>query len=394
MNGTQAKHQKLRESLDCFPRALREFLRVGGLDAAAALSYFLVLAMFPGLLAMISLLSLAGASEGGSQWIMDLLERSMSPNGEPLQGDAQQLLDTARQLLDGLASEASGTTVAILIGSLGAIWSTSGYVQAFSRAMNRMYGVQEGRPSWKRRPQMFMITLMMMLVAVISLVFLVTSGSIARGLGSLIGLGDNFVTLWNWAKPPIMLVMFLLILALLYYLTPNVKRERFRWFSPGTLTALTTLVLAVLGFGFYLTRFASYSATYGAIGGVIVLVLAGWISNIALLYGAMVDIEFARLRQLRAGIPAAEHLQLPVRDDTQIRKQEFGEHKDNANAQNIMVEHGGDPLMRLSWEEPRDSGKRKTRWLPVAVALAAGWGFTRWSRAKHTSRKHSPGERD
>ncbi len=107
--GNSMTKERFKESLSCYPRALREFFRNDGLDIAASLSYFMVLAMFPGLLALISLLSLAGASESGTKWIMELLEQSLAPNGQSASSDSQQLLDTAEQLLAGLASQASGT---------------------------------------------------------------------------------------------------------------------------------------------------------------------------------------------------------------------------------------------------------------------------------------------
>lgn len=363
--------EHMQESLSCFPRALHEFFRSDGLDVAASLSYFMVLAMFPGLLALVSLLSLAGASESGTKWIMDILEQGLAPNGHS-SGDSQQLLDTAEQLLNGLASQASGTFWVILAGSLGALWSTSGYVTAFSRSMNRLYGVPEGRPQWKRRPQMFLITVLIMLVAVITLVLLVTSGSVARGIGNVFGLGDSFVLMLNIAKPPIMLAMVLLVLALLYYFTPNVKRPKFRWFSAGTLTALVILGLSLVGFGIYLSQFASYSATYGAIGGVIILVLACWISNIALLLGAQVDIEFIRLRQLRTGLPAAEEVLLPLRDDTLVAKQELANYKDLVHAQEVRIKHGGDPLEDMEFD-PTPKAKRKTKWLPMGAIALTAW---------------------
>ncbi|WP_345472906.1 YihY/virulence factor BrkB family protein [Glutamicibacter ectropisis] len=367
--------ERMQESLTCFPRALREFFRSGGLDVAASLSYFMVLAMFPGLLALISLLSLAGASESGTDWIMEILRQGLAPNGQP-NGDSQQLLDTAEQLLDGLASQASGTFWAILIGSLGALWSTSGYVTAFGRSLNRLYGVPEGRPQWKRRPQMFLITVLIMLVAVVTLVLLVASGSVARGIGNVFGLGDSFVLMLNIAKPPIMLAMILLVLALLYYFTPNVKRSRFRWFSAGTWTALVILGLSLIGFAIYLSQFASYSATYGTIGGVIILVLACWISNIALLLGALVDIEFIRLRQLRTGLPAAEEVLLPLRDDSLVAKQELATYKDLVQAQDIRIAHGGDPLQDMEIDPPHRT-KRKMKLLPIGVAATAAWVISR-----------------
>lgn len=381
--------ERMQESLTCFPRALREFFRSGGLDVAASLSYFMVLAMFPGLLALISLLSLAGASESGTDWIMEILRQGLAPNGQP-NGDSQQLLDTAEQLLDGLASQASGTFWAILIGSLGALWSTSGYVTAFGRSLNRLYGVPEGRPQWKRRPQMFLITVLIMLVAVVTLVLLVASGSVARGIGNVFGLGDSFVLILNIAKPPVMLVMILLVLALLYYFTPNVKRSRFRWFSAGTWTALIILGLSLIGFAIYLSQFASYSATYGTIGGVIILVLACWISNIALLLGALVDIEFIRLRQLRTGLPAAEEVLLPLRDDSLVAKQELATYKDLVQAQDIRIAHGGDPLQDMEIDPPHRT-KRKMKLLPIGVAATAAWVISRATRSSSPRKEAKDG---
>ncbi len=380
--------ERMKESFSCFPRALREFFRSDGLDVAASLSYFMVLAMFPGLLALVSLLSLAGASESGTKWIMEILEQGLAPNGHKASGDSQQLLDTAEQLLNGLASQASGTFWVILAGSLGALWSTSGYVTAFGRSLNRLYGVPEGRPQWKRRPQMFLITLLIMLVAVVTLVLLVTSGNVARGIGNVFGLGDGFVLMLNIAKPPVMLVMVLLVLALLYYFTPNVKRPKFRWFSAGTLTALVILGLSLVGFGIYLSQFASYSATYGAIGGVIILVLACWISNIALLLGALVDIEFMRLRQLRTGLPAAEEVLLPLRDDTLVAKQELANYKDLVQAQEIRIKHGGDPLLDME-VDPQRAAKRKTKLLPMGAVAVAAWVASRARTTKVLRQKQA-----
>ncbi|TAP25971.1 YihY/virulence factor BrkB family protein [Arthrobacter sp. S41] len=380
--------ERMKESFSCFPRALREFFRSDGLDVAASLSYFMVLAMFPGLLALVSLLSLAGASESGTKWIMEILEQGLAPNGHKASGDSQQLLDTAEQLLNGLASQASGTFWVILAGSLGALWSTSGYVTAFGRSLNRLYGVPEGRPQWKRRPQMFLITVLIMLVAVVTLVLLVTSGSVARGIGNVFGLGDGFVLMLNIAKPPVMLVMVLLVLALLYYFTPNVKRPKFRWFSAGTLTALVILGLSLVGFGIYLSQFASYSATYGAIGGVIILVLACWISNIALLLGALVDIEFMRLRQLRTGLPAAEEVLLPLRDDALVAKQELANYKDLVQAQEIRIKHGGDPLLDME-VDPQRAAKRKTKLLPMGAVAVAAWVASRARTTKVLRQKQA-----
>lgn len=379
---------RLREAYLCYPRAVREFFRNDGLDGGASLSFYMVLAMFPGLLALISLLTLAGATESGTEWMLEVLHMALAPNGEVLTGDSKQLLDTAEQLLDTLAEHAAGTTLAIVAGSLGALWSTSAYVAAFGRSMNRLYGATEGRPQWKRRPQMFLITLLIMVLAVITMVLLVASGSVAQALGNIFGLGDSFVTIFNLAKPPALLVVFLLVLALLYYYTPNVKRPRFQWFSPGTVTAMFILGLSMAGFSIYLSNFANYSATYGAIGGVIVLIVACWVSNIALILGALVDIEFIRLRQLRTGMPSAEEVQLPLRDSTLVAKKSLSNYRDLVQAQEIRIKHGGDPLQDMA-VDPEGKTKRKAKVAPIVLVAAAAWAVTRWATKKSVGKQAS-----
>jgi len=381
MNSTGTA-DKAHEVFQAFSRALREFFRKDGLDAAASLSYFMVLALFPGVLALVSLLALVGASQGATEWILEVLYQTLDPQGNGSGQDARQALQMAEQLLNGLAAEASGTTLTIALGTVGALWSTSGYVNAFSRAMNRLYKVREGRPQWKRRPQMLGITLLIMIVMVVSLALLVTSGPVAQAIGNVVGLGDQFVTVLNWLKPPLMLLMALVVLALLYQLTPNVKRPRFKWISIGTVTALVVLGLAVGGFSIYISNFASYSATYGAIGGVIILVLACWISNMALLMGAVVDIEFARLAQLRAGVAAAEDLQYPVRDRSLIAKRELSNLKDLAEAQEIRLRHGGDPLDGLDRETAAARRSAHTGLLIAATAVATWFGVRHWSQKR------------
>ncbi|MCW4466432.1 YihY/virulence factor BrkB family protein [Glutamicibacter sp. MNS18] len=379
---SRATPSKRSEILQAFSRATREFFRNSGLDSAASLSYFMVLALFPGVLALVSLLALVGASQGATQWILDVMHQALDPQGEGELGqDAQQILGMSEQLLTGLAAETNGTTLTILIGVAGALWSTSGYVNAFSRAMNRLYKVQEGRPQWKRRPQMMGITLLIMIVMVVSFTLLVTSGQVAQAIGNMIGMGEQFVVLLNWLKPPTMFVMALLVVALLYHLTPNVKRPRFKWFSAGTISALAVLGLSVVGFSIYISRFASFSATYGAIGGVIILVIACWISNMALLMGAIVDIEFARLAQLRQGIAADEELQYPVRDDSLFAKKELSNFKDLVGAQQIRIDHGGDPLLTTT-SAPDPKGKstlNRNTVVVIAAGITAWFGIRRWS---------------
>jgi membrane protein len=180
--------------------------------------------------------------------------------------------------------------------------------------MNRIHEVEEGRPVWKLRPVMLLVTLVTVILVSLVLLALVVSGPVAESLGNVIGLGSTAVLVWNIAKWPVILAVVVLIVALLYYATPNVKQPKFRWLSVGALLAILVWVVASAAFGFYVSNFSSYNKTYGSLAGVIVFLLWLWLTNIALLFGAELDAELERGRQLQAGVEAEETVQLPPRD--------------------------------------------------------------------------------
>jgi membrane protein len=273
------------------------------MDLAAALTYYAVLAVFPAMLALVSLLGVFGQGTSTTNAMLDLVRQLGQANAaDVLRGPIEQM------------TQAPAAGLALLIGLLGALWSASAYVGAFGRAMNRIYQVDEGRPAWKLRPLQLLITLGGIVAVALVLVGLVVSGPVARTLGDTLGLGATTVTVWSIAKWPVILVVVVLLVALLYYTTPNVKQPRFRWVSPGATIAIVTWVLASAAFGFYVAHFGSYNKTYGSLAGVIVFLLWLWLTNLALLFGAEVDAELERARQLQAGIASEEQLQLPPRD--------------------------------------------------------------------------------
>ncbi|MHA7276693.1 YihY/virulence factor BrkB family protein [Arthrobacter sp. HLT1-21] len=291
-------------------RTVREFGKDQCTDLAAALTYYAVLAIFPALLALVSMLGVFGQAEATTATVLDVLE-GVAPDI----ARNKTLTDT----IEGLASS-SGAGLTLAIGILGAIWSASGYVGAFSRAMNRIYEVDEGRPFWKLRPAMLLITVSVLLLVVIMALLLVLSGPIAESVGNVIGLGDTAILIWNIAKWPVMVVFAVLMIAVLYYGAPNVKQPKFRWMSMGAFVALLVLAMTTAGFSLYVGNFGSYDKTYGAIAGVVVLLLWLWLANLSLLFGAEFDAEVERGRQLQAGIEAEKTLQLPPRDDKMSRK--------------------------------------------------------------------------
>jgi len=290
-------------------KAWAEFSADGCTDLAAALTYYSVLSLFPALLALVSLLGVFGQGESTTTALLDLVrDLGQADSADQLEGPISQM------------TQANQAGFALVAGLAGALWSASGYVGAFGRAMNRIYEIDEGRPFWKLRPVQLLITLVGVLMVALVLVALVISGPLAETVGEAIGLGSSAVTIWNIAKWPVILLVVVVLVALLYYSTPNVKQPTFRWISVGAGIAIVTWILASIVFGLYVANFGSYNKTYGSLAGVIVFLLWLWITNLALLFGAEVDSELERSRQLQAGIEAEETLQLPPRDDSASEK--------------------------------------------------------------------------
>jgi membrane protein len=317
-------------------KTLREFTKDQCPDLAAALTYYSVLSIFPALLALVSLLGIFGDPQKTTSALLDIVQ-GFAPG---------QTVDTIRPVVQDLASS-SAAGLTLVLGLLTALWSASGYVGAFGRAMNRVYEIDEGRPFVKLRGTMLGVTIVNLLIVVVIAAMLVLSGPVAESVGSLIGLGGPFVTVWNIAKWPVMLVLLVVAIAILYFATPNVKQPKFRWMSIGSAIALVVFLLASLAFGFYVANFGSYNKTYGAIGGVIVALLWLWILNMSLLFGAEFDAEMERGRQLQAGIEAEETIQLPPRDTKKSEKLQKQEEED--------IRHGRELREKYSAENGQDA---------------------------------------
>jgi membrane protein len=310
-------------------KTLREFSKDQCTDLAAALTYYAVLALFP---AMIALLSLVGLVGQGQKTVNTLLQ-ILTDVG------ASSAASTLKQPLDQL-SQSGGAGIAFIVGLVLALWSASGYVGSFGRAMNRIYAIGEGRPVWKLRPVMLLVTLVTVILAAVALLGLIVTGPAATAVGNAIGAGSTAVLVWNIAKWPAILVIVVLIVALLYYATPNVKQPKFRWISIGAVVAILVWLLASAAFGFYVANFSSYNKTYGSLAGVIVFLLWLWITNLALLFGAELDAELERGRELQAGLPAEDDLQLPVRDTRNIDKADKKDEQDIARGRRLRSSSG------------------------------------------------------
>ena len=313
-------------------KTAREFSQDQCTDLAAALTYYAVLALFPAVVALVSLLGVVGDPQDSINVALDIIRPLVSDEAlRVIEGPIEQIS----------RSQAAG--LALVTGLLLALWSASGYVGAFGRAMNRMYGVSEGRPFWKLRPTMLLVTAVSVALMALLLLMLVVSGPVAESIGDVIGLGGTAVTVWNLAKWPVVALVVLLIVALLYYATPNVKQPKFRWISVGAGVAILVWALASVAFAFYVARFSNYNATYGSLAGVVVALLFLWITNLALLFGAELDAELERGRQLQAGIEAERELQLPARDTSGIEKAKAKQRQDIALGRQLREQAAAGP---------------------------------------------------
>lgn len=291
-------------------RTVWEFVQDQAIDSAGALTYFGVLSLFPALLALLSLLGVIGQGHQAASALIGII-------GQVAPGPAAALRAPIEQFV---TSPAAGVT--LVSGIVLALWTASGYVSAFSRAMNRIYEVEEGRPYVKRKAEQLLVTLALIVLVGCIILALVVSGPVTRAIGAAVGLGAAVQLGWEIVKWPLLVAAAVALIALLYWATPNVRQPKFRWISVGGLVALIVLALASTAFLIYATDFSHYGRSYGPLAGVIVFLIWLWIANLALLFGAEFDSELERGRELQAGLPAETRIQLHPRDTTGIRKTE------------------------------------------------------------------------
>ena len=207
-------------------RSFKQFKHDDVTDRAAALTYYGLLALFPAVLVLISLLGLAGRST--IQEFLNNIEQ-VAPSG------VNSFLRTVIEQVQGRSGAAS---IAAIVGLALALWSASGYVAGFMRASNAIYDVDEGRPIWLTAPLRLLVTLALVVMLVISAVMVIVTGPIASQVGKVFGIGNSIVIVWDIAKWPILLVIVSLMFSLLYWACPNVKQPGFKWITPGALVAL------------------------------------------------------------------------------------------------------------------------------------------------------------
>jgi membrane protein len=260
-------------------------------DRAAALAYYFLFALFPTLLFLTALI--------GFLPLGDLMERLLDYVSQAMPGDAASII---RKTLQEIQAGASGGLLSI--GVLGALWAGSNGMASVMSALNTAYDVEEARPWWKARLTAIALTLGFSLFIMTALVLMVFGPRIGETVAGWVGLGHVFTLVWNIVSIPVVIVLVTLGVALVYYLAPA-SEQRWRWVTPGSVVAVVLWLAASLGLRFYVTNFANYSATYGSIGGVILLMLWLYLSGLALLLGAEVNAEIEHAAA-RRGAPDAK----------------------------------------------------------------------------------------
>ena len=272
-------------------RSIREFKHDDITDRAAALTYYSVLALFPAVLVLVSILGLLGKST---------TQQVLSNLGQVAPGGVHTFLTNVVTQVQGKAGVAGAAGI---IGLVIAVWSASSYVAAFMRASNAIYDVDEGRPIWKTGPIRLVTTVALVVMLVIAAAIVVLTGPIANQVGTAFGIGHAAVLVWDIAKWPVLLIIVSVMFSLLYKASPNVRQPAFRWISAGGILAVILWLIASGLFAVYVSFSGSYNKTYGSLATVIIFLVWLWISNIAILLGAEFNAETQRERAIRAGLP-------------------------------------------------------------------------------------------
>jgi membrane protein len=291
-------------------RLVKEISQDNLTDWAAALTYYLVLAMFPAIIAMISLVGLVFEPQQIAGALTTLLN-TIAPG-------------TAANTFSGVINQLAGSTatagISLIIGLASALWAASGYVGAFTRAANVVWETPEGRPFWKLKPLQLLVTLIGIVFIAIIALSVVATGPVTDAIGKALGLGGTATTIWDIAKWPVMVILVAIMIAVLYYTTPNVRIRSFKFVTVGSGVAVLVWIVASALFAFYVANFGSYNKTYGTLAGVIIFLVWLWLTNLAALIGIELDAERERTIELKAGVPRAEkEIQLDARGNPKDR---------------------------------------------------------------------------
>lgn len=292
-------------------RTLTEFQEDNLSDWAAALTYYGLLSLFPALIAMVSLIGIFGDPKTTTAKLTEIITEIGPESGA----------ETFKGPIESIVKNGTAAGFAFVFGLAAALWSASGYVGAFIRASNIIYETPEGRPFWKLRPLQIAVTVTVIVMMALLAIGLVLTGPIVEAIAKPIGLSSTAVDVWNIAKWPVMAAIFILMVDVLYYASPNVRLRGFRWVTPGAIVAIVVWAIASALFAFYVANFGAYDKTYGTLAGFVVLLLWFWITNLAILFGHQMNAERERSAEIDEGHPRAEkEIQLEPRQEPKDEK--------------------------------------------------------------------------
>ena len=270
---------------------------------AAALTYYALMSLFPTMLLALSLLGLLGQYPETYDAIIGYA-REVAPDSvvSPLDSSLQGAL---------LNKGTAGTTLAISV--VVALYGTTGVLEAARRALNVVFEVEQGRSFLRRKLVDVASTFVLIVLGLAAGILVFVGGSFADDLLGFIGLGPTVADIWSIARWPAALLVTMFVFSFIYFITPDVKQRSWRWVTPGAVVGVLLWLLASWGFSTYISRVADVGAIFGAFAGAIVLVAWIWLTNVALLFGAELNAEIERHKELREGVPPPETLNRPER---------------------------------------------------------------------------------
>jgi membrane protein len=285
-------------------RTFDQYRSDGVSNLAAALTYRSVLALFPGLIALVALLGVLGQYPQTFNSVLQIIRGFAPPS----------TVQSVSTPLRSIIVDKGGAGALLGAGLLGAIWGASGYMGTFSWASNVIWEARRGRSWYRQWPFNLAVTLVALVLITLVLCALVLSGPVAGSVGRQLGIGSTALQIWSIAKWPAIVLLVSLMISTLYYIAPNVRLPSWRWLTPGASFAVLAWVITTAAFGLYISHFGNYNKTYGTLGTIVSFLIWVWLTNIAMLLGVELDSEIERERQIAVN-SADENarIQLPLR---------------------------------------------------------------------------------
>ena len=272
---------------------------------AAALTYYCLMSLFPVALLSLSLLGVLGQYPETYEAIISYL-RDVIP------ATAIDSIDASlREALSSRNTAAIGVFISIVL----ALYGTTGALEAARRALNVAFEIENGRSFLRRKANDIVVTFILLGLILTIFMAMFLGGTFAADIFGFIGLGGTGHDIWTGVRWPLAGIAAMLVFSLIYYYVPDVEHRAFRWTTPGAVVGVLAWLVISLLFSYYVSRVADVGAVYGAFAGAIVLIGWLWLTNVSLLFGAEVNAEIEREREMAEGVPPSETLTLPAKTD-------------------------------------------------------------------------------